>query len=297
MLNLSVTTNGLGWKWVTNKPPSFRQFRQRPTPILVDYVSDLLSRKVVKKVKSIRFQGRLFHVPKRDSDKLRVILDLSRLNKFIQCDKFRMLTISEVRTLLPRGAVTTSIDFTDAFYHVPIARHPSSFLGFKLGRQAYCFRAMPFGLNIAPRAFTKLADVVVQALRDQGISVAAYLDDWIIWAPSVEECLEATRKVIHFVQKLGFLVNFEKSRLTPASIFEWIGLHWNLTKHTLSLPKSKCKQVAKATRQFLSRPQSTRRAQERVLGSLQFASITDPMLKVRLKDVKRVWRRKANCRL
>ena len=129
-----------------------------------------------------------------------------------------MLSVSKVRTLLPSGAVTTSIDFTDVFYHVPIARKLSPYLGFKLGSQAYSFRAMPFRLNIAPRAFTKLADVVVQALRDRGISIAAYLDDWIIWAQGPEECLLATKKAIQFLQSLGFLINFKKSCLSLASI-------------------------------------------------------------------------------
>ena len=47
---------------------------------------------------------------------------MSTLNHYIRCDKFQMLTISQVRTLLPRGAVTISIDLTDAYWHVPIAR-------------------------------------------------------------------------------------------------------------------------------------------------------------------------------
>ena len=33
----------------------------------------------------------------------------------------------------------------------------------------------------------------------------------------------------------------------------------------------------------------TRRQQEGVLGSLQLASIVDPILKARLKDMNRVW--------
>ena len=56
---------------------------------------------MIKEVKSIRFQGRLFCVPKKDSDRKRVILDLSVLNLSIQCDNFQMLSISQVRTLLP----------------------------------------------------------------------------------------------------------------------------------------------------------------------------------------------------
>ena len=125
-----------------------------------------------------------------------------------------MLTISQVRTL-PRGAVTISIDL----WYMPIARRFTPFLGFKLGNQAYTFRAFPFGLNTATRLFTKLADTVVQLLRRQGVQVAAYLDDWIIWASSVEECLRWARRVIKTLQSLGFRINFKKSRLIPASVF------------------------------------------------------------------------------
>ena len=140
-------------------------------------------------------------------DKKRIILDLSSLNEHIQCDKFRMLTIAQVRTLLPPGNVTISIDLTDAYWHIPIARNLAPYLGFKLGKQKYAFRAMPFGLNIAPRVFTKLAEAIIQVLRDQNILVAAYLDDWIIWAPSKEECINSARKVIRFLKSLGFQIN------------------------------------------------------------------------------------------
>ena len=74
--------------------------------------------------------------PNRIQTNCESFLDLSHLYKFIQCDKFRMLSVSEVRTLLLRRAVTTSIYFTDAFYHVPIARSLFPYLGFKLGNEA-----------------------------------------------------------------------------------------------------------------------------------------------------------------
>ena len=69
--------------------------------------------------------------------------------------------------------------------------------------------------------------------RAKGIMVAAYLDDWLIWAKSPEECKEATQKVIDFLTHLGFLVNYKKSRLTPEQKFEWLGLEWDLSTHKL----------------------------------------------------------------
>ena len=156
---------------------------------------------------------------------------------------------------------------------------------------------MPFGLNIAPRIFTKLTDTIIQVLRSQGILVAAYLDDWIVWASTLVECRRAVKKVIAFLQYLGFQINKSKSRLSPAAKFEWLGLKWDLQSHTLSLTQNKRKSIAKLTRQFLKSPLVSRRAQERVLGSLQFASVTDCLLKAKLKDINRVWRKRASDRL
>ena len=130
---------------------------------------------------------------------------------------------------------------------------------------------MPFGLNIAPRVFTKLTDTVVQELRRQGILVAAYLADWIVWAHSVEDCLKATKKALQFLDYLGFKVNLRKSRLTPSSNFEWLGRQWDLTSHRLSLQSKKRRAVAKQVRLFIRRQSVSRRDLERVLGSLQHA--------------------------
>ena len=102
---------------------------------------------------------------------------MSILNTHIQCDKFRMLTFSQIRTLLLPGASTISIYLTNAYWHIPIARKFLPYLGFRLGVMVYAFRAMPFGLNIAPRFFTNLANVIITDLRSQGILVVAYLDD------------------------------------------------------------------------------------------------------------------------
>ena len=292
----SIIQKGLGWSWI-RKPPRLKPFYQAPTPQLQEYVKDLLSKSVIRKVRSIRFQGRLFCVPKRNSTKKRVILDLSTLNKFIRCEKFRMLTVSQIRMLLPPGAVTISIDLSDAYWHIPIARRLTPFLGFKLGNQKFAFKALPFGLNIAPRIFTKLTDVVVHFLRQKGILVAAYLDDWLIWAKTATDCIKSAKEVMSFLESLGFRINVEKSRLTPASQFEWLGLQWDLTNCRLSLPSEKRKSIARQVRNLLAVPSLSRRSQERIMGSLQFASVTDNILKAKLKDINRIWLSRANSRL
>ena len=50
---------------------------------------------------SARWQSRLFTVTKKDEDRLWEILDLHVLNTFNKCPHFKMLTIREVKLLLP----------------------------------------------------------------------------------------------------------------------------------------------------------------------------------------------------
>ena len=180
-----------------------------------------------------------------------------------------MLTISKIRTLLPQEAYTVSIDLTDAYWHIPINRNFSPYLGFKLGRKGYQFKAMPFGLNIAPRIFTKLTESVVQQLRKKGLQVLAYLDDWLVWTESKEKCLKAVLEVMKFLQSLGFQINFKKSRLKPSQVFQWLGILWDLKSHTLTIPPPKRKEIASSVRRLIKLKPLTRRQQEKVLGSLQ----------------------------
>ena len=69
--------------------------------------------------KSLGFFNRLFLVPK-SNNKWRPILDLSKLNLFLKVEKFKMETPETIRTSLQEGEWVTSIDFKDAYFHIPI---------------------------------------------------------------------------------------------------------------------------------------------------------------------------------
>ncbi|XP_068238454.1 uncharacterized protein [Palaemon carinicauda] len=153
---------------------------------------------------------------------------------------------------------------------------------------------MPFRLNTAPRIFTKLAETVVQQLRTKGVHVVAYLDDWLVWAASKTTCLQAAQKVIEFREHLGFKINHKKSRLTPAQQFQGLGMQRNLKSHHLSIPSKKRREIVGSVRRRIRYKRISKRQQERVLGSLQFAEVTDPVIKARLKDASGVWRKYAS---
>ena len=176
---------------------------------------------------SLGFFNRLFLVPK-PNNKWRPILDLSKLNLFLKVEKFKMETPETIRTSLQQGEWVTSVDFKDAYFHIPIQEQSRKYLRFHVQGRTYQFKALPFGLSTAPMEFTVLAkEVKLMAIR-KGIRIHQYLDDWLVRARSLEICLQHTQILIKMCQDLGWLVNLEKSELEPKQVFNFVGYQFDL---------------------------------------------------------------------
>ncbi len=58
--------------------------------------------------------------------------------------------------------------------------HPRWFLRFAFEGVAYQYTVLPFELSLAPRIFMKCMDAALSLLRQLGIHVLIYLNDWLI---------------------------------------------------------------------------------------------------------------------
>ena len=168
-------------------------------------------------------------MPKK-SGGFRPVIDLKRLNLFIRCPSFRMETDRSIRQQLQQGEWTTSIDLSDAYLHIPVAPAYRKYLRLHIQGQSLQFRAMCFGLNIAPRVFTKLLDPVASHLRSRGIRLHRYLDDWLFRGQSPEAVSSATAQALDLFARLGFIVNFQKSDLVPRTSFVFLGMDIDLVR-------------------------------------------------------------------
>ena len=106
--------------------------------------------------------------------------------------------------------------------------------------------------------------------------MVAYLEDWLFVRTT------SNLAVLDLVANLGFNVNLKKSRLKPMRVFQWLGIYWNTSSAEISIPKPQRNRIASLAKSFSKRKFATRRDQERILGSLLFLSVTDPILKCRL---------------
>ena len=176
---------------------------------------------------SLGFFNRLFLVPK-PNNKWRPILDLSKLNPFLKTEKFKMETPETIRTSLQQGEWVTSVDFKDAYFHIPIQEQSRKYLRFHVQGRTYQFKALPFGLSTAPMEFTVIANEVKLMAIHKGIRIHQYLDDWLVRATSPQTCLKHTQTLVKMCQDLGWLVNLEKSELEPKQVFDFVGYRFYL---------------------------------------------------------------------
>ena len=76
--------------------------------------------------------------------------------------------------------------------------------------------------------FTVIAKEVKLVALHRGIRIHQYLDDWLVRARSHQVCLQHTQELVGTCQKLGWLVNLEKSELDPKQVFDFVGYQFDL---------------------------------------------------------------------
>ena len=187
------------------------------------------------------FYSRYFLVPKRGGNGIRPILDLRALNGFLRKYKFRMLTHASLLRLVRRDDWFTSIDLKDAYFHIPIYPPHRKYLRFAFEGICYEYRVLPFGLSLSPRVFVRCTEAAVAPLRRRGIRVATYLDDWLLLAQSDEMARAHTRILTLHLRELGFVLNVEKSMLSPAQSITFLGLSLDSVAFTARLSAERVK--------------------------------------------------------
>ena len=214
------------------------------------------------------FYGRIFVVPK-NSGGFRPVLDLSILNEFLKEIPFRMESPWSVREGIRKGDWATSLDLRDAYFHVRV--HPSDrkYLRFNWKGRTFQFNVLPFGLSLAPWAFTRLTRELAIHFRSKGIRIRMYLDDWLILSQSREECAKHTQEVIELTQALGFQLNWEKSALLPAQRFSYLGMSFDTLRYTVTPTEERLGRLANLLDFLLSRQSASARRLHSLLGQME----------------------------
>ena len=250
-------------------------------------IVDMLAKGAIRRVKTLSpgYHSNIFVVPKKDGG-FRPIINLKPLNRtFISAPHFRMDTVKDVAILLRPGDWAVSIDLKDAYFHVPIHRKSRHLLRFMWRKKLYEFLVLPFGLCTAPFVFTKITKPLAAFLRAKGIRIIFYLDDILVVASSLEECLRLRDLALQVLQGAGFVINWKKSSLIPSQRFLFLGLWWDTAKEVVSLEERKLSALHSQASRILQSPTPSCQVVMKLLGLMTAAIPAVPLIRLHCRSL------------
>lgn len=158
--------------------------------------------------------------------------------------------VPALREIIEEGDLLCKLDLKDAYTVVPIHEDSRRFLSFKHRNVVYQYRALAFGLSVAPRIFSKIMRYAIEPLRDEGIRMVYYLDDICLLAKSKHEMEMVTSRVVTHLTKLGFLINWQKSILEPSTMQDFLGFQFNTRTMKITVPQPKINNLLSRIKQL-----------------------------------------------
>ncbi len=197
---------------VHRRPRKFRGIRftsvlSKDAPVLRAEVAVLLAKDAIEPVPPAEmksgFYSPYFIVPKKDGG-LRPILDLRVLNRALHKLPLRMLTQEMHLSMRPSLRLVCSNRPEGRL--LPCPDPPSTqtvFSALRSRGEHTSTRPFPFGLSLSPRVFTKVVEAALVPLREAGIHILNYLNDWLILAQSRALLCEHRDMVLSHLSRLG----------------------------------------------------------------------------------------------
>ncbi|KAJ8917897.1 hypothetical protein NQ315_002589 [Exocentrus adspersus] len=222
------------------KTPNQRVFSKREKSLLQASIAELLKKGVISLCvhRKGEFLSSYFLVEKITGG-YRFVLNLKSLNKFVETMHFKLENFKTVKDIIVQNCYMCTLDLKDAYYLIPIHKKYRKYLRFSFEGQLFEFNVLPFGLSTAPFVFCKLIKPILSFLRTEGLLSVNYLDDFLLLADSKNSCLDNVRVTVDLISKVGLIINFEKSRVTPIQNIKFLGFVWDSIKMTISLPDDK----------------------------------------------------------
>ena len=276
-------------------PPRFNgilqsQARGEKASVLQEEITSLKDKMAIQIVppehNQSGFYSRYFLVPKKGGS-LRPILDLRALNRYMRQYSFRMLTHAALIRFVRPGDWFTSIDLTNAYFHIPIYPPHRKYLRFAFQGVTYEYLVLPFGLSLSPRVFVKCTEAAIAPLREKGMRLATYIDDWLLATQSPQEAQAQTSLLISHLMALGFTINVKKSVLIPTQNITYIGLCLNSVTFKARLSAERVEAFQACLALFCRGTMLKFRTCLRLLGLMASALVVVPLGRLHMRPVQR----------
>ncbi|XP_047543312.1 uncharacterized protein LOC125075648 [Vanessa atalanta] len=134
----------------------------------------------------------------------------------------------------------------------------------------------PVRSEYGPEGFCIPFNWVAQSLREQGIRIIVYLDDFLVVHQNPQILQSHVQITVERLQYLGWMVNFDKSTLAPCQRLVYLGVQCDTLLNEKSLPEKKCLNLVSKISTALKEKTIDLKALQSLVGLLNFASFVVP---------------------
>ena len=225
--------------------------------------------------------------PKRNSNKRRVIMDLSfplghsvndGISKFHYCGQEICLTYPTIDTLARRivelgGQEEVRIwkkDMVRAFRQIPLCPMDYSLIGFRWRNLLFFDKVVPMGLRLAAYICQRVTSAIVNAHRQLGYWSINYLDDFG-GAEKYQDAWASYNLFWKILNAIGVQEAEEKS-VPPTTHMEFLGNTVDTVKQTLEVSEDRKDELMYILNEWTSKEWFTKKELQSLIGKLSFVT-------------------------
>ena len=238
------------------------------------------------------------HLEVSKGRKPRLCFDGRPLNRYVKAERFKYEDLRVFPQIAEKGDFACQFDIESAYHHVMVHPRHWGLIGFSLvieGVERYfCFTVLPFGLSTAPFVFTKVTRPILLRWRSMGLRCSLYLDDGYALARSSSEAESAMKRMREDLERFGFRLNLEKSKLVASQELEsFLGAAIDLSEGTWSWSEKRRMSLLDLVKEVKVRADKygtvSRRIIARVVGRIVSAGpLIGPLSRLRTRDCYRM---------
>lgn len=164
------------------------------------------------------------------------------------------------------------IDWKSAFRQIAVHRDDWPLLGLSWRGHLFVRLVLPFGARSSPRQFMRFAAAFRGILLRSGIRhVVYYLDDFLLFGSSAQQCAEAMSTMERIAAELGVELHPTK-RDGPSQMVVFLGIGIDTVARQIFLPADKKAKLERICSRLLAARGASFAELESLVGYLQFAS-------------------------
>ncbi len=204
--------------------------------------------------------------------KSRVVFNFPPLNEFCEAPHFKMESARVAQTSILPNDYAMKGDFTKAYWGLAIHPQHRKYCRFIWRGRKYELLVLSFGASVAPYLFDAVMNVAIRALRDKGLRLVYYLDDWLLLHQDRDTCIAQAQRAVDLFSSLGFVVHPTKTDKVPTQVFDFLGVGFDTVRNLMFVPPKKQRDIRREANKILASPSCTPRRLASLLGKIVFSA-------------------------